>query len=156
MLSCHLERGNNPVPAGGAGAAQGISIFRRSMQRLVYNIDHIGVRVPGAVSGNPLLDLRALIRRGQAADPPRLLLAPYKNVMLERITVGLREVIRRIQLTPIHDVTAAFHRTPFSGVLRRYLIPVGTEIRRHAAGNNIAQELGLPIGQLRESRQWKQ
>jgi hypothetical protein len=126
------------------------------MQRFVHHVDHVGVRVARAIGGHPLFHLRTLVGRRQiAGDPGWLLLAPHEYVVLERITILLGKIIRRIQLAPVHNIAGAFHRTPFAGVLRRHLVPVGAEIRRHAAGDDVSQKLRA-VGQLCYSRQRKQ
>ena len=47
---------------------------------------------------------------------------------MERKIIILGEFISRIKITPVHNVSCAFHTPPFAGIFRGYLIPVGFEV----------------------------
>jgi hypothetical protein len=66
-----LERRDHPVPPRCAVAAERRLPRQRRLDRLVDHVDRPGIRKTLARERDPLLDLGALLRLAEAAQPPR-------------------------------------------------------------------------------------
>ena len=162
----------DPVPAravGAVGAAQragvvaarvavvalvgGVGAVRRVVQRLVDDLQPLDLRVALGHGREPLLDLHELLLGGQRGHPRRLLVAPDEHVEVELHAVGLREVVRRVQIAPAHGRGAGRARgtPPLARVLRRDLIEVLRE-QRPGQFVDIPEPFVLPVDREASAR----
>jgi len=142
----------DPVPACGTRTAERIAERRRSMERLIHDIDESRIRITLTCGLDPLQHLSPLFVGRQIVDPARRLIAPNERVEFERNPVALRVVIDHIRVAPVHHVARCFYGAPLRSVFRRYLVPISAEVARDAARDDIAEKFAVTVRQSRCGR----